>query len=133
MCKSFIYWLQAGELPRYLRPGRTFELGNPEHFKNRITPYGEKILLNEKEMHCWLSGMEDEDAIDSQLLEAVMSLKILMNVSETQWLCAIKTVKEDHKEVKRDMLFCLLGKLQGWKNPNTENISVPERYKNVPN
>ena len=33
MCKSFIYWLQAGELPRYLRPGRTFELGNPEHFK----------------------------------------------------------------------------------------------------
>ena len=132
MCKSFIYWLQAGELPRYLKPGRNFELGNPLHFRNRITPTGEKILLNEKEMHCWLSGMEDEDAIDSKLLETVMSLKILMNVSETQWLCAIKTVNEKNEGLKRERLFCLLGKLQGWQNPQTENILVPEMYQKCP-
>lgn len=125
MCKQFILPLQAGKIPSY-SIYRSFELGNPVQFINRITPVGETILLNENEMHCWLSGLsESKNAIDSKLLEAIMTLRILMKVSETQWLSAIKTVEEG---VKTEKLYQLLGRLKGWQNPNTKNIHVSEKY-----
>ena len=126
-----LLYLSQGSTPRaYIIESKKFDLietdysiikdGIYENYKYKI--YETKCLLNEKELHAWMNG------INSKLLKAVISLRHVVLISESQWDLAINAVKEtSHKDLE-DKLFRLIGKLQAYDNDNTKNISILEKY-----
>ena len=122
-----LLYLSQGKTPRvYSVRTETFHLIQNDYsvIKNGI--YKEKCLLNEEELHSWLSK------ISSQLLEAVISLQKVVLIPESDWILATEVIAErSGKEDLKDKLFRLIGKLQAYDHENTKNISVPDKYKSV--
>ena len=69
------------------------------------------------------------NGINSKLLKAVISLRHVVLISESDWDIAINAVKETSDTDLEDKLFRLIGNLQAYQHENTENISIPEKFK----
>ena len=132
--KTKIFIRLAGECLLYLSQGKTpraysikygdFDLIVADYSTIKDGIYERKCLLNEKELHAWMNG------INSKLLKAVMTLRNVVLISESDWDIAINAVEEiSDKENLKDKLFTLIGKLQAYDNDNTKNVLVPEKYK----
>ena len=130
--KSKIFIRLAGECLLYLSQGKTpkayiiesknFNLIVSDYSVIQDGIYERKCLLNEKELHAWMNG------INSKLLKAVIALRNVVLISESDWDIAINAVKETSDKDLEDKLFRLIGKLQAYVNDNTHNTSVPEKY-----
>ena len=122
----------AGESLLYLSQGKTpkaysikkkqYDLIVKDYSIIQDGIYEKKCVLNEEELHEWMNR------INSKLLKAVISLRNVVLVSESNWKIAINAVKETSDQDLEDKLFRLIGKLQAHVNDNTKNISVPEKY-----
>ena len=114
--------LTQGRTPRvYIVRSKTFHLFEEDYSTIKNGIYTEKCLLNEEEVHAWLKD------INSQFLEAIISLQKVILIPETDWVNAAKIVEENPgKEYLKDRLFKLIGKLQAYQHENTKNILIPE-------
>lgn len=118
MSKWFLVYLSQGRIP----PGWA-----TNHFH----------LVEEKNEGKSLSRIKEEDPyawtwlkhFDTALIEAVLSMKIIVLIPNSKWISAIKTLeKHEQNETLKEKLFVLIGKLQAGANANTMGIQLPEKY-----
>ena len=96
--KAKIFIRLAGECLLYLSQGKTpkaysikkgkYDLIVADYSIIKDGIYERKCLLNEKELHAWMNE------INSKLLKAVISLRHVVLISESDWDIAINAVKE---------------------------------------
>ena len=124
LAEWFLLALSQGRTLRvYIVKSKTFHLLEDDYSTIKIGIYTEKCLLDDQEVHAWLKN------INSQFLEAVISLQKVILIPETDWINAVKIVEEDpSKEYLKDNLFRLIGKLQAYQHENTKNILIPDKY-----
>ena len=119
-----LMYLSIGMTPRvYLIRIPKYRLIEADYSFIEIGIYKEDCLLNEDELHSWLK------MISSKLLEAVISLQKVILIPESDWVKAIQFVADKDKENLKETLFRLAGNLQAYQHENTENISIPQKYK----
>ena len=84
--------------------------------------YKDEKLLSKAQANAWL--ME----IDTAVLEAVISMQILVLIPKLRWVKAIEIVELNEEEELKIKLLQLIGKLQAGGNANTKDISIPSKY-----
>ena len=121
--ESLLY-LSQGKTPRvYIIRDSKYHLIEADYSFIMNGDYAEDCLLNEDEIHSWLKK------INSKLLEAVVSLHKVVLIPESDWVKATQFVDDKDKENVKETLFRLIGNLQAYQHENTENISIPEKFK----
>ena len=75
------------------------------------------------EVHDWLKD------VDGTLLNWIIEFQKVVLVPKRRWLKALKDISsKTDKTGLRNTLFRLIGKLQSYKNQNTEDIQIPKDY-----
>ena len=125
--KSFYFRRMSVWFLRYLTHGKIPPEWSTKCFGSLVIQeevvYKEEQILNKGEANAWLKEF------DTALLEAVISLQILVLIPKSKWLSAIDMVEKNENEMElKDKLLQLLGKLQAGGNANTKDISIPTKY-----
>ena len=83
----------------------------------------EGSVLSKEESMAWLTN------IDTAVLEAVISLQIIVCIPNSKWISAIQTLElNEENEDLIEKVFNLIGKLQAGNNENTIGIPLPEKF-----
>ena len=66
--------------------------------------------------------------VDTAVLEAVISMQILVLIPKSTWVRAIEMVELNEEQELKTKLLQLIGKLQAGGNANTKDLSIPSKY-----
>ena len=110
MCRDLLNWLDGNWGPYQLNRFQLVE--------------GDFIEEEQDELHAWLTN------VNSKLLEMVIKFQKIVLVPKSRWIRVVEKMKSDSEAHNlKKKLFTLIGKLKVYKNPCTEDISIPDEFK----
>ena len=128
--KSFYFRRMSVWFLRYLTHGRIPPEWSTKCFRSlggglvvqEEVFYKDEKLLSKSEANAWLKE------VDTAVLEAVISMQILVLIPKSTWVRAIEMVELNEEQELKTKLLQLIGKLQAGGNANTKDISIPSKY-----
>ena len=111
ICIWSLQWFTWGRTP-YLRK---FHLVEEDEVYFR-----EELVLTKNESSAWFRE------IDTALLEAMISMQMVLHIPKSKWLGALQTLEQNQDKKLKDRLFTLIARLQAGGNWNTMGIQVPK-------
>ena len=111
ICIWSLQWFTWGRTP-YLRK---FHLVEEDEVYFR-----EELVLTKNESNAWFRE------IDTALLEAIISMQMVVHIPKSKWLGALQTLEQNQDKKLKDRLFTLIARLQAGGNWNTMGIQVPK-------
>ena len=111
ICIWSLQWFTWGRTP-YLRK---FHLVEEDEVYFR-----EELVLTKNESNAWFRE------IDTALLEAIISMQMVVHIPKSKWLGALQTLEQNQDKKLKDRLFTLIARLQAGGNRNTMGIQVPK-------
>ena len=113
ICIWSLQWFTWGRTPPSLI--RRFPLVEEDEVYFR-----EELVLTKNESNAWFRE------IDTALLEAMISMQMVVQIPKSKWLGALQTLEQNQDKKLKDRLFTLIARLQAGGNWNTMGIQVPK-------
>ena len=113
ICIWSLQWFTWGRTPPSLI--RRFPLVEEDEVYFR-----EELVLTKNESNAWFRE------IDTALLEAIISMQMVVHIPKSKWLGALQTLEQNQDKKLKDRLFTLIARLQAGGNRNTRGIQVPK-------